>query len=165
MPEDVHDAMNDEITSDEAFRILNRYILESETRISQAEMNLYALDHGLLKGLKAYGSQINGARIEHNKALEVDDKIEIVEERYKALMQEKVALAQKQTIDDFITVAEATGYDVINYNGKKYVIEEVKQTRPVVIDEKLEQVDMLESLRRTSITAHDQENEDKKNDK
>ncbi len=148
MSDAVHDAMNDEITSDEAFRILNKYIMQSETHISQAEMNMYALDNGLLKGLKAYGSQLNGARIEHNKSLEVEDRVEIVEERYRALMEENASLSRKQTIDDVITVADATGFDVIEYNGKRYQIMEVEKKKPVVFDEEIEQIDMLKESRK-----------------
>lgn len=67
MKVDCETAWNDEISSEEGFRLLNDFIMNTERKITQAEMNSFALNNGLTKGLRSFGNQLNNARIEHNR--------------------------------------------------------------------------------------------------
>lgn len=119
-------AWNDEITSDEAFMLLNDYIEQSQEYIKQTDINKYAIKNGLLKGLKAYSSQINNARVEHNQAYLTNTKVSDLVDREQVKEHVKEHNRYKQAeklVDEF-------GAVTIEDNGKTYTLTNAKVKTP-----------------------------------
>lgn len=152
MKNDCESAWNDEITSDEAFLSLNEYINESEYQITQAELNFYAIKNGLLRGLKAYGSQINAARLEKNKSIQMKQDEEMIIDRTRAQVKKAIdtgiekSTALLKTITD---VADITGIEYFEFGGQKYCIQNMGDSKPKVKEDLFdEQIDMLKESRK-----------------
>lgn len=76
MPDEIDLAYTDDITSDKAFYVLNQWIRKQEGIVYQGAVNDYAYENNLLGGLRKFGSQINNARIEHNRQYDEDRVLE-----------------------------------------------------------------------------------------
>lgn len=76
MPKVVEIAYKDDVSNDDAFYLIDKWIDEQKGNISQHTINEYVYNQGLLGGLRKYGSQINNARLEHNRQIENEMIIE-----------------------------------------------------------------------------------------
>lgn len=74
--DDIENAYADEMTSDKAFYVLNQWIKKQSGIVNQSAVNDYAYENNLLGGLRKFGSQINNARIEHNRQYDEDRVLE-----------------------------------------------------------------------------------------
>lgn len=120
-------AWNDEVSSDEAFMLLNDYIEQTEEYIKQTALNRYAIKNGLLKGLKAYSSQLNNARVEHNQMYSQNNSITdlIDRESVKEMAKQRSQMTQAENLVD---VFGAT--TIQEDNGKTYTLTNAKVKTP-----------------------------------
>ena len=72
VPNRVEVALQDEMTAEIAFNMLNEYIYESGEYIPQYQFNKYAYENNLMIGLRRYSSALNNALREHNRRMEND---------------------------------------------------------------------------------------------
>lgn len=114
MPDEVELALKDIVTSEVAFYQINKYIEESDKKITQSDLNNFCFDNGYLKGLKAYQSQINNARNEHNKNYEYSNLIDRA--------HQNTIIAMHKKIDDVFGTALVSGFDEIEIMGHRFQI-------------------------------------------
>lgn len=144
-------AWNDEISSDEAFMLLNDYIEQSQEYIKQTDINKYAIKNGLLKGLKAYSSQINNARMEHNQTCLRNTKVSDLVDREQVKEHVKEHNRYKQAeklVDEF-------GAVTIEDNGKTYTLTNAKVKTPYNTDK----TDIWEGLDMSNNTSGGKKND------
>ena len=120
MIDECNSAWNDEISSEEAFLMLNKYISETKENITAIDMNMYAIRHGYLKGLKAYQSLLNNARIEHNQMYLKNNRVSdlVDREKVKEMVKENNKFNKlKKTADLFgsVTVEDEDGSQYVYY--------------------------------------------------
>ena len=70
VPSRVEVALQDEITAEIAFNLLNEYIYENQEYIPQYQFNKYAYENNLMIGLRKYSSAFGNALKEHNRRME-----------------------------------------------------------------------------------------------
>ena len=75
MKSECDSAWSDDVTSVEALTLLTKYIQESESKISYADLTMYAIKNNLTKGLKVYGYQVTNILREHNNETYQNDFI------------------------------------------------------------------------------------------
>lgn len=145
MPTTFENALIDTIDDKLAFKMVNDWIDEQTGFISVSAMNNYIYANGLMDGFRRYSSALRDARIEHNKDIEIHDKVadELEKERVRS------AVASSDMLDKTAKMVEVFGMSKLVINGKEYMVQEVQKPKSDDTDNtEYEQIDMLKEARK-----------------
>lgn len=148
----VERAYKDNLTVTEQLEMLLDYIDKDcqGYNITNAQLMRYAIANDCYSAMQKNSSMLARCVNEHNKGVELADREELIADRMRVQMLDNIAKSEEKTaqmIDDFFTVADATGFEIVSHNGKRYKVEEIPMRSNDDIQAP-EQIDMLKETRK-----------------
>ena len=131
--------------SEQLYMILDFIDAQEGKNISNAAMMRYAINNGCYNALRSNGAMLGRCVNEHNRELEIHDKVA------DALEMERVrsAIASEDALDKTARMVQTFGTGKIEINGKEYIVQELQKKRDDTDNPELfEQIDMLKESRK-----------------